>query len=67
MTSKELPIVYISDELAQRTAAFLDSFARRRPSEGVVYWFGIEARGPPGGAHVRAPDGANGQNRSPPG
>lgn len=42
MTSKELPIVYISDELAQRTAAFLDSFARRRPSEGVVYWFGIE-------------------------
>jgi hypothetical protein len=42
--SKELPVVYISDELAQRTAAFLDSFARRRPSEGVVYWFGIEDR-----------------------
>ena len=42
MKSKELPVVYISNELAQQTAALLDSFARRRPSEGVVYWFGIE-------------------------
>jgi hypothetical protein len=40
--SKDIPIVYLSNELAQRTAELLDSFARHRPSEGVVYWFGIE-------------------------
>ena len=42
MKAKDLPVIYISAELAQRTAEFLDSFARYRPSEGVVYWFGIE-------------------------
>jgi hypothetical protein len=43
MKQPQFPVVYITDELAQRTAAVLDSFASRRPSEGVVYWFGIEA------------------------
>lgn len=42
MSNHAPPIVYISDELAQRTAGLLDSFAQRRPSEGVVYWFGID-------------------------
>src|SRR6185369_1475851 len=32
----------ITNELAQETARLLDTFALRRPSEGVVYWFGIE-------------------------
>jgi hypothetical protein len=36
------PIIYIANELAQQTAHLLDSFASRRPSEGVVYWFGID-------------------------
>lgn len=35
-------VVHITDELAQQTAKLLDSFAVRCPSEGVVYWFGIE-------------------------
>jgi hypothetical protein len=43
MKQPQFPVVYITDELAQRTAALLDSFASRKPSEGVVYWFGIEA------------------------
>ncbi len=42
MKSKEMPVVYITDDLAQQTAGLLDSFAQHRPSEGVVYWFGIE-------------------------
>ncbi len=42
MTAHELPIVYIAHELAQETARLLDTFALRQPSEGVVYWFGIE-------------------------
>ncbi len=40
---KKPPIVYITNELAQNAAELLDSFAQLRPSEGVVYWFGIEA------------------------
>lgn len=35
-------IIYISDVLAARTAVLLDSFAKSRPSEGIVYWFGFE-------------------------
>lgn len=42
MSEHAPPIVYISDELAHRTAGLLDSFAQGRPSEGVVYWFGID-------------------------
>ena len=42
MKSQQFPVVYITDQLAQRTAVLLDSFAAKRPSEGVVYWFGIE-------------------------
>lgn len=38
----DLPIVYITRELADRTASLLDSFAVQRPSEGVVYWFGFQ-------------------------
>src|SRR5690348_2379960 len=37
------PLIHITDELAQKTAQILHSFALRRPSEGVVYWFGIES------------------------
>jgi hypothetical protein len=37
-----LPVVHITFELAQQTAKILRSFAEERPSEGVVYWFGIE-------------------------
>jgi hypothetical protein len=42
MTIRQMPLVYITDELAQRTAALLNSFAMLAPAEGVVYWFGIE-------------------------
>ena len=42
MTAKQLPVVFLTDELARRTATLLDSFAQLRPSEGVVYWFGFE-------------------------
>jgi hypothetical protein len=42
MSNHAPPLVYLSDELAQTTAGLLDSFAQRRPSEGVVYWFGID-------------------------
>lgn len=34
--------IYIPDTLVARTAALLDSFATERPSEGVVYWYGLE-------------------------
>lgn len=37
-----LPLIYISDVLAARTAELLDSFAQSRPAEGIVYWFGFE-------------------------
>ena len=42
MRKERLPIVYLSSELAQKTASLLDSFAQVSPSEGVVYWFGLE-------------------------
>jgi hypothetical protein len=42
MNACGVSIVHITDELAQQTASLLHSFALRRPSEGVVYWFGIE-------------------------
>jgi len=35
--------IFITDCLATETARLLDSFARLHPSEGVVYWFGIES------------------------
>ena len=41
-TRSNLPVIYISDQLAQQTADLLDSFALCTPSEGVVYWFGLE-------------------------
>jgi hypothetical protein len=37
-----LPVIFISDELAERTSELLDSFAQFRPSEGIVYWFGLQ-------------------------
>jgi len=43
MKSRQVKTIFISNELAQRTAELLNSFASRRPSEGVVYWFGIES------------------------
>lgn len=43
MSSQGVPLIYMTAELAQKTAMLLDSFAQRRPSEGVVYWFGIES------------------------
>lgn len=45
MTAKGLPVVFITDELARRSAMLLDSFAQQRPSEGVVYWLGLEQPG----------------------
>lgn len=36
------PPIYITDTIVKRTAALLDSFATERPSEGVVYWYGLE-------------------------
>lgn len=42
MTGQKLPTIFIANELAQETAELLNSFAHRRPAEGVVYWFGIE-------------------------
>jgi hypothetical protein len=43
MSSEHVPVIYLTNELAQKTAMLLDSFALRCPSEGVVYWFGIES------------------------
>lgn len=37
-----LPVILLTSELARETARLLDSFATERPSEGVVYWFGVE-------------------------
>jgi proteasome lid subunit RPN8/RPN11 len=45
MTSAGLPVVFITDELARRSAMLLDSFAQEGPSEGVVYWFGLDQPG----------------------
>ena len=45
MTATGLPVVFITDELARRSAVLLNSFAQQRPSEGVVYWFGLEQPG----------------------
>lgn len=42
MSADRMSIIHITDELVQKTAQLLNSFALRRPSEGVVYWFGIE-------------------------
>lgn len=36
------PIIHISEEMLARTASILMDFACPAPSEGVVYWFGIE-------------------------
>ena len=40
-----LRVIHLSNDLAQETARLLNSFATERPSEGVVYWFGIEGPG----------------------
>lgn len=45
MTSEAMPIIYLPHHLAQGTARLLESFASLRPSEGVVYWFGLETDG----------------------
>jgi hypothetical protein len=42
-TAKSMPLVYLPTLLADQTAVLLNSFAEQRPSEGVVYWFGLEA------------------------
>lgn len=39
------PVVCIPETLLTRTAELIASFAERRPSEGVVYWFGLEYGG----------------------
>jgi hypothetical protein len=33
--------IYISDQLLERSADLLASFASPDPSEGIVYWFGF--------------------------
>jgi hypothetical protein len=43
MRSECTKVVYLTDELARKTAEVLKSFATARPAEGVVYWFGIES------------------------
>lgn len=35
-------VVFLPDWLLQNTGRLLASFAEHRPSEGIVYWFGIE-------------------------
>jgi hypothetical protein len=42
--TEELPVIYITQTLLDDTARLLASFAEREDSEGVVYWFGIQAR-----------------------
>lgn len=37
------PVIYITDELLSKTANILADFADPIPSEGIVYWFGIES------------------------
>jgi hypothetical protein len=39
---REVVPIYITEELGERTAQLLDSFASEQPSEGIVYWFGLE-------------------------
>jgi len=36
-----VPVIYITQELADETARLLNSFAECSPAEGVVYWFGF--------------------------
>jgi len=36
------PVIYIGETLLLQTGELLASFAETRPSEGVVYWFGLE-------------------------
>ena len=43
MRNQCVKVVYLTDELARKTAEMLNSFAMARPAEGVVYWFGIES------------------------
>lgn len=42
MTAQRLPVIFMSHDLAQETARLLSTFAIQAPSEGVVYWFGLE-------------------------
>jgi hypothetical protein len=42
MTAETLPVIFITQDLAEETARLLNTFAVRAPSEGVVYWFGLE-------------------------
>jgi hypothetical protein len=37
-----LPVLYITETLLDETGKLLASFAEKRRSEGVVYWFGME-------------------------
>lgn len=41
--AQALPVIHITDALLARTGHLLASFAERRPCEGIVYWFGVEA------------------------
>jgi hypothetical protein len=36
------PAVFITDTMLGETGRLLASFAEREPSEGIVYWFGLE-------------------------
>ncbi len=61
MKTTRAKLVYLSDELAQRTSDLLASFAMKRPSEGVVYWFGIESTKIATVTTVIVPDAETGQ------
>ncbi len=41
-SSAVIPIVYVAENLLERTRVLLASFAENSRSEGVVYWFGFE-------------------------
>lgn len=43
MSNSSSRLVYLTDRAAQQTSELLASFARKKPSEGVVYWFGLES------------------------
>jgi hypothetical protein len=36
------PVVFITDTTLRETGRLIASFAEREPSEGIVYWFGLE-------------------------
>lgn len=42
MSAPGTPVVHIPESLLRTSGQLVASFAEQRPSEGIVYWFGLE-------------------------